>query len=468
MEKPGHAALYIEKALAEARSRNPQINSKCFAFVHDVLLRSESEAILPAQRESRLAFVMRWQQLTGAIVAKGLEDTLLYVYFPLLSLNDVGGDPRPAPVSVREFGDFIRDRCQHSPHGLNSTATHDTKRGEDVRARINVLSELPGEWHKRLSRWFRWNRGKARVIDGQTAPDCNEEIFVYQTLVGAWPLDERKLHEFRNRMREYVLKSSREAKVHTRWTRPNPSNEKAVLKFVAAITKPSKSNLFLADFEKFQRKTAYFGMLNGLGQTLIKITAPGVPEIYQGCELWDLRLVDPDNRHAVDYAIRKKFLAEVEKRSCGHEGARQLRDELVSGWRDGRIKLYAIWKVLNFRRKHPQLFLEGDFTQLKVTGRRATNVFAYARRHGNDWLVAIVPRWLAHAKAPMNQREMPMFWSNTKILLPDEFPKRWTNLLSGDALLANDTGNRTGLRVAQLIGDFPVACLASGTQMKEA
>src|ERR1700678_333127 len=170
METPKHAAHYIQGAITEAQSRNPQLNSKCFAFVHDVLIRSESAAILPEQRESRLAFVMRWQQLTGAIVAKGFEDTLLYNYFPLLSLNDVGGDPRSSPSSERQFGDFIRDRCQHSPHGLNSTATHDTKRGEDVRARINVLSELPGEWHKRLSRWFRWNRGKARVTDGQAAP----------------------------------------------------------------------------------------------------------------------------------------------------------------------------------------------------------------------------------------------------------------------------------------------------------
>ncbi len=468
MDAPEHAAQYIGHALTEARSRNPQIDSKCFAFVHDVLLGSESATVLPGPRESRLAFVMRWQQLTGAIIAKGFEDTLLYVYFPLLSLNDVGGDPRPAPESAREFDRFIHDRYQHSPYGLNSTATHDTKRGEDVRARINVLSEIPEEWKEHLRRWAKWNGRKARVVEGRAAPDRNEEIFIYQTLAGAWPLDEKELPAFRNRMREYIFKAAREAKVHTRWTRPNPQQEKALQGFVTAITKSGEKNLFLADFRTFHKKIAYFGMLNGLGQALIKITSPGVPEIYQGCELWDLRLVDPDNRRAVNYAIRAKFLAEMEKRCQGYESAREFTEELVSCWHDGRIKLYVIWKVLNLRRHNPVLFLEGRFELLKVTGRRASNVFAYARQRGKSWLVVVVPKWLAHAKAPLSQREMRKFWSNTQIQLPDREPGHCVNLLGGTTLSKTDAGSQNGLRVAELLGDFPVACVVSGTHLNEA
>jgi (1->4)-alpha-D-glucan 1-alpha-D-glucosylmutase len=467
MDLPEHAARYIDRALAEARTRNPQIDSKCFAFVRDVLLGSESDTVLPGQRESRLAFVMRWQQLTGAIVAKGFEDTLLYVYFPLLSLNDVGGDPRPVPESAREFGHFIRERFELSPYGLNSTATHDTKRGEDVRARINVLSEIPNEWKRHLARWTKWNRGKTRQIGGQAAPDRNEEMFIYQTLLGAWPLDQRELPPFPGRMRDYILKAAREAKVHTRWVRQNPKQEKALQDFVTAITKFDKRNLFLADFEAFQQKIAYFGMLNALGQTLIKITSPGVPDIYQGCELWDLRLVDPDNRRAVDYVIRSKVLAECEERSQSQERAREFTDELVSSWQDGRIKLYLVWKVLNFRRQNPSLFLEGSFEPLEVKGQRAKNVFAFARRHGNSSVVVVAPKWLAHAKAPMNQRGMRKFWSNTEILMPEGLRNDWVDLLGGPRLPLGDAGHRNELRVAELLGDFPVACLASGTQRNQ-
>ena len=467
MDTPNHAAHYIELALAEARTRNPQIDPKCFAFVRDVLLGSEAETVLTGQRESRLAFVMRWQQLTGAIMAKGFEDTLLYVYFPLLSLNDVGGDPRPSPESVRDFGEFIRDRQQHWPFGLNSTATHDTKRGEDVRARINVLSEIPDEWNKHLKRWFKWNRGKTRQLGGQAAPDRNEEIFIYQTLLGAWPLDQSELPEFRNRMREYVLKAAREAKVHTRWVRQNPKQEKALQNFVTAITKKRKENLFLADFRQLQQKIAYFGMLNGLAQTLVKITSPGVPEIYQGCDLWDLRLVDPDNRRAVDYAIRAKFLAEIEQRSQSRDSADEFRKEIATHWQDGRIKLYIIWSVLNLRRKNPLLFQQGSFEPLKVEGQRANNVIAFARRRGKSGLIVAAPKWLAHEKAPMNQRDIRKFWGNTEIRLPEGAPGYGVNLFGDTTVSIRVTEKRNTLKVAELMGDFPVACLLHGTLVNE-
>jgi (1->4)-alpha-D-glucan 1-alpha-D-glucosylmutase len=467
MDTPNHAAQYIDLALAEARTRNPQIDAKCFAFVRDVLLGSEADTVLTGQREARLAFVMRWQQLTGAIMAKGFEDTLLYVYFPLLSLNDVGGDPRPPLESARDFGDFIRERSRHSPFGLNSTATHDTKRGEDVRARINVLSEIPDEWNKHLKRWFKWNRGKTRQLGGQAAPDRNEEIFIYQTLLGAWPLDHSELPEFRNRMCEYVLKAAREAKVHTRWVRQNPKQEKALQNFVTAIVKTKKPNLFLADFRKFEQRIAYFGMLNGLAQTLIKAASPGVPEIYQGCDLWDLRLVDPDNRRAVDYAIRAKLLTEIEERAQNRDGADEFRKEIITNWQDGRIKLYIIWSVLNLRRLNPLLFQEGSFEPLKVEGKRANNVIAYMRRSGKSGLIVAAPKWLAQAKAPMSQQDMQKFWSNTEIRLPESARGHWVNIFSETTRSLKGTEQRKTLKVAELMGDFPVACLLQGMQLNE-
>ncbi|HEY4879258.1 MAG TPA: malto-oligosyltrehalose synthase [Candidatus Acidoferrales bacterium] len=464
MEAPQHAKHYIEQALDEARSRNPLIDEKYFQFVRDVLLGSDAEEVSPEQREARLGFVMRWQQLTGAIEAKGLEDTLLYVYYPLLSLNDVGGDPRPTNGEAGQFYDFVHQRQRREPHGLNSTATHDTKRGEDVRARINVLAEIPEEWNSHLKRWARFNAKSSRVIDGQKAPDRNEEIFIYQTLVGAWPLDEKELPDFRVRMREYVLKSAREAKVHTRWVRQNPKQEKALDAFVSAILTTSKPNRFLDDFREFHCKIAYFGMLNGLAQMLIKITSPGIPEIYQGNELWDLRLVDPDNRRPIDYGLREKLLNEIAQHKPGAESIEPYLDELRSEWRDGRIKLYALWKVLNFRRRNASLFLNGSFEPLQVMGPRARNVVAYARKHKNESAIVVAPKWLAYAKAPLDWREMSRFWADTKIILPKGNSGQFLNVLTNDELRADQNRGRSTLNIAQLLKSFPVACAASGTQ----
>jgi (1->4)-alpha-D-glucan 1-alpha-D-glucosylmutase len=461
MDVPEQAKHYIRNAIAEAQSRNLPLGKNCFSFVSDVLLGNHSDEVLPEQREARLAFVMRWQQLTGAIVAKGFEDTLLYVYFPLLSLNDVGGDPRPTPSPAIQFEDFIGERFRRWPYGLNSTATHDTKRGEDMRARINVLSEIPDEWSIRLNRWLKLNSANRKVIHGQTVPDPNEEILVYQTLIGAWPLDPKETPEFGKRLEEYLVKANREAKVHTRWTRPNLEHEKALQKFARAITQAGKHNLFRKDFLSFHQKISYFGMINGLGQALIKITSPGVPEIYQGCELWDFRLVDPDNRRPVDYSVRASYLLAQEKRSRSREDSLQLASELAENWNDGRVKLYLTSKGLNLRKQKPALFLDGAFEMLKVSGRRAASVIAYSRRHKKDWIVVVVPRWLAHEKAPMKQRDMEAFWGDTRIVLPECAPKRFRNIFTADILQAGPRAPRSSLKVSDLLKVFPVACLSS-------
>jgi (1->4)-alpha-D-glucan 1-alpha-D-glucosylmutase len=460
MNVPNDARRYIEAAVAEARSRRPHMDSSCFDFVRSVLLMEDGREHFAEQREARLAFVMRWQQFTSPIVAKGLEDTTLYVYCPLISLNEVGGDPRPLVPSPFEFNSFIRDRQRNWPYGLNSTCTHDTKRGEDVRARINVLSELPAEWRRRLNSWARWNVKRKRVVDRQSAPDRNEEIFLYETLLGAWPLTVAEMPAFGRRMKEYVIKATREAMVHTRWTRPNEGHERALTDFVAAIIKPGKANRFLTDFVKFQKKIAYFGMLNGLAQVLLKLTSPGVPDIYQGCELWDLRLVDPDNRGPVDFNRRTRLLEGIEKRA--QESLTDLCKDLTQVWQDGRAKLYLTWKALNLRRQHRELFFQGSFLSLQVSGKHAKNLIAFARRKGKDWTLTIVPRWLAHARAPMNWGRMAAFWRGTKISLPAKAPVRWENILSGDFVELAPGRQHPSLRVEDLLRDFPVACLKAG------
>ena len=211
--------------------------------------------------------------------------------------------PIPAKWRLAAFHEFCRNRQKHG-HTLNATSTHDTKRAEDVRARINVLSEVPGAWDKKLQRWSRWNRPKKRLVNGQTVPDPNEETLLYQTMLGAWPLEEDQVPGFRKRLQDYMVKAAREAMVHTKWTRPNVRHEQALIHFIKSITKASEDNPFLPDFLRLHREVAYWGALNSLSQLLLKITIPGVPDFYQGSELWDFRLVDPDNRGPVDFEKR--------------------------------------------------------------------------------------------------------------------------------------------------------------------
>src|SRR5581483_9296801 len=292
---------YVEEAVTAARARAPYLSPGYFNFVREVLLLLNPPHVLPDQRESRLAFVMRWQQFTGPIVAKGFEDTALYVYHPLLSLNEVGGNPRPSEAPTREeFYEFLGERQQKWPGTLNATSTHDTKRSEDVRARLNVLSEIPSEWEERLKRWSAWNAKHKDKIAGQVAPDFNEEYFFYQTLVGVWPLETEKSATLLRRVQEHLIKATREAMVHTRWTRPNQPHEDALRHFAERVLS-SQNGEFLQDFQAFQQKIAYYGMINALSQALLKIASPGVADFYQGSELWDLRLVDPDNRGQIDF-----------------------------------------------------------------------------------------------------------------------------------------------------------------------
>ena len=449
-------AKVIEQAIREAQTRKFYLQPTHFDFIRDVLLVKNRSHLLPDQREARLNFVMRWQQFTGPIMAKAYEDTLLYVYNPLISLNEVGGDPRPLAAVASGFARFIAERRKHWPNAMNATTTHDTKRSEDVRARINVLSEIPTKWKQQLEKWSRLNARHKSQVNGQQVPDRNEEIFLYQTLLGTWPPDGRIDAAFTERLQAYAIKATREAMVHTRWTLPNTAHENALKKFVTALLKPTRENTFLRDFAAFQKSIACRGMINGLAQTLLKIISPGIPDFYQGSELWDLRLVDPDNRQPVDFTKRASILEALQQQSRANPG---FAAELARNWEDGRIKLYTIWKALNFRWEHWPLFAKGDFVELKATGPCAEYVLAFLRHHDRKWALFIAPRWLARAQET-NRGDIASVFRDTTIRLPQGAPQLWENIFTGETISSHGA-DRKSMEVGKALRHFPVALLSS-------
>jgi len=451
---------YIEAAITNAQARNPGLKPACFEFLRQVLLLRQGPQLFPEQRETRLAFVMRWQQFTGPIMAKGFEDSLLYVYNRLVSLNEVGGTPDSAGVPISAFHEFGLQRARRWPYTLNATSTHDSKRAEDVRARIDVLSEIPSEWEKHLVRWRRLNEKRKRIANGTHVPTPNEEILLYQTMIGAWPLRRDEVPNFRRRLQDYIIKATRDAMVHTKWTVPNVSHEKALVDFVEAITDESGNNEFLKDFLRFQRDVAYWGALNGLAQVLIKIGFPGVPELYQGSELWDLRLVDPDNRGPVDFSQRMRMAEELrKKRQCTFQCFR----DLLEHWEDGRIKLYIVLKALSFRVANAELFLNGDYLPIEPSGNQKESVCAFARRWKRSWCLIAVPRLLTRLISPGQPPLGDNVWGKSTIALPKSSPKQWLNIFTREKITASPSGLSRVLHLRDIFQNFPVALLAAGS-----
>ncbi len=441
--------LAIERAVIEAQGRNSAIDPEYFGFLLEVLLLKPGSHLLPEQREARLAFVMAWQQFTGPITAKGVEDSALYVYNRLISANEVGGSPESTGVSVVKFHDYLRQRRSKWPFTLNATMTHDAKRGEDVRARINVLSELPEEWARCLENWSRWNDSKCRVVNGVRTPERNEEMLLYQILIGSWPGADLDCPCYIRRIQEFMVKAVREAMVHTRWTVPNIEHEKALTDFVASILTNSPENPFLQDFQRCASKIAYHGALNSLSQLVVKIASPGVADFYQGTELWDLRLVDPDNRRSVNFVTRNELLEGL----C--EGSACTSD-LLDLWQDGRIKMYVTQKGLQFRRDHPSLVLRGDYLPLSLEGAKQDCIFAFARRYRGEWSMAVVPRFTTRL---VDESRLPIgseVWGETQIVLPKGAPKRWVNVFTDDGI---DVGAENHLSVGELLQKFPLGLL---------
>ncbi|MEO0756805.1 MAG: malto-oligosyltrehalose synthase [Cyanobacteria bacterium J06648_16] len=306
------ALHYISIAIERARQYIPQLVNELNLI--EKFLRLEYEDSLPQKERAQwLHFVMRLQQFTGPLMAKGIEDTLFYGYNRFISLNEVGGAPEHFGVSTREFHKFNERQQKHWPYAINASSTHDTKRSEDVRARLNVLSEIPQGWETQLRLWRNLNGSHKRVVNDQVVPDTNDEYFLYQTLVGAMPFDTDDLSEFRDRITAYVVKAVREAKVHTAWLRPDTDYEDGFVAFAQALLSDSKDNRFLESFKTFQQQVADYGIYNALSQTLVKLASPGVPDIYQGNEMWDFSLVDPDNRRPVDYGYRHHMLSEIKR-----------------------------------------------------------------------------------------------------------------------------------------------------------
>lgn len=449
--RPADRAL-LDEALAEVAARRPDLDPAVLAWLRRVLALDLAGAE-PALGGRGADLVMRWQQLSGPVMAKGLEDTALYQYNRLLSLNMVGGEPDP-PRRHLTAGEFHRRAAAQLARwwgGLNATTTHDSKRSEDVRSRLHVLAEIPEVWLRAVWRWHALNQPHCTSRGGHTVPDPNEELFVYQTLLGAWPLAAADMESFGDRIREYLVKAAREAKVHTSWLEPDEEHEAALVEFATALLDPARAPHFHADMQRLAGLVARWGAVNSLAQLTLKLAAPGVADFYQGTELWTLTLVDPDNRRPVDLAARARLLAELEGAVTGGPALAAL----VRSWHDGRLKLLVTWRGLRARRAEPDLFLRGEYLPLEASGHLAGHLVAFARRQGDAWLVCAVPRFPARLAAgfPLGART----WRDTTLALPPGAPGEWTDLATGS--IARAAGG--ALRAADLFRALPVALLRS-------
>ena len=457
---------YVLQAVRRAMLANPALSTPMFHFVRDMLLlRSLGPEPDDTQYQADQGrFVGKFQQVTAPVMAKGVEDTAFYVYNRLISLNEVGGAPERFGMPPTKVHEAFADRQAHWPWALSATSTHDTKRSEDVRARLNVLSEMPDQWQAALKRWSSLNAGLRVTLEDSPAPDANEEYLLYQTLLGAWPIEPCAADEFDSfikRVQAYMRKALQEAKVHTSWINPNPAYDEAVQQFIAAVLDPNKSSAFLEDFRAFQKPISHFGMVNSLAQTLVKIAAPGVADFYQGSELWDLSLVDPDNRRPVDYDRRRQMLSELRSGAQMNGDRLLLAKDLATCMTDGRIKLYVTNKGLETRRELSGLFSRGSYTSLVANGAHADQAFGFLRSSNTHSAIAVVSRlisWLPEGGLPCGKE----VWQDTAFTLPKEAGDReWHNIFTGQVLRGRQEGENVSLPLAEILADFPVALLIS-------
>ncbi len=435
----------IERAITAAKRRNPALEESTFNFLRDILLFRFSQNIDEQDRADQVEFVLKFQQTTGPVTAKGLEDTAFYIYNRLAALNEVGGEPQRFGLKPEEFHRRNVERQEKWPGTLLATSTHDTKRSEDVRARMAAISERPELWRKSLGRWRTLNRRYKRPLDESEAPDNDEEYLLYQTLLGSWPLEPfRELsaearNDYRSRIQQYMAKALKEAKVNTSWVQPNELWDSAVSEFVTRLLDPSPKNRFLESFIPVAEEIARAGAINSLSQTLLKLTAPGVPDIYQGNEIWDFSLVDPDNRRPVDYEKRQRML-----KSLGQANP----EELLGCWPDGRIKLFLTQRLLTFRREHHDLFARGRYRAFDLTGEFADCVIAFARFWENQSIVVVAPRLSSRIGFP----PVGELWRDTAVLLREETTGR-------DLFTGREFAPSTTLPLAQLFAQLPFAAL---------
>lgn len=449
---------HIQLSVREAKRRNPAVSESIYDFIKAILLLEDPHGIEESDREARQDFVLRFQQLTGPVTAKGLEDTAFYRYYPLASLNEVGGSPARLGITLADFHFLNRARVLRTPHALSTTSTHDTKRSEDVRARVSVLSEAPEQWERALLAFKQHNERHKVDVGGVLAPDANEEYLLYQTLLGSYPLEaltDEGRGVYVERIQRYMNKALKEAKVHTSWIRQDEAYDRAVRQFTEAILTPGPDNLFLKEFELFYAAMVRAGLYGALSQVLVKIAAPGVPDFYQGSELYRFQLVDPDNRDPVDFEESKRLLAAL--RRDAEQDAIALCRNLVATPEDPRLKLYLTNRGLEFRKARRTLFDNGAYTPLEAYGSRANHAVAFARVCEQQAAVAIAGRFFLALDAQHRPPIGAQVWQDTTLRLHGALGQgRYRDFLTG---VVHDLSDTDEVRLAVLLEHLPFALL---------
>ena len=444
---------YIDDAIEEAKKRNLLVPSRIFDFVRETLLMRNFNEFAEDQRGPLREFVMKFQQITGPVMAKSMEDTAFYIYNRLTSLNEVGGHLTRFGSTVDEF--HTHNMQQGYPHTMLSTSTHDTKRSEDVRTRISVLSEVPDDWRTMIERWAAINVDAKTEVNGEPAPSRNDEYLIYQTLIGAYQHDVDDNEVFCDRIIQYMHKAINEAKTHSNWINPNAAYAEAVADFILHIW---GSIAFRESFDPFQRRIAFFGRINSLAQTILKLTCPGVPDIYQGTDLWDYSLVDPDNRRPVDYVHRRDLLEQIRSEEKGDR--RALAHRLLVSAESGAIKLYLIYRVFNYRREHEALFRDGEYVPVVVEGEHADHVCAFLRTGNDGTMLVVAPRLVSTLMGGKLELPIGAAWGHTWLTLPESFAgERLSNILTGEGIDGNQQ-----IMLSELLATLPVALLVPATQ----
>jgi (1->4)-alpha-D-glucan 1-alpha-D-glucosylmutase len=441
----------VERAINAAKRRNPGIEESVFNFLRDVLLFRFPANLDEEARKAHAHFVLKFQQATGPVMAKGLEDTVFYIFNRLAALNEVGAEPQQFGIGIDEFHRRNQDRHRDWPASLLATSTHDTKRSEDVRARMVAISEIPQVWRRSIQRWRFVNRRWKKEINDTSAPDSNEEYLLYQTLLGTWPVNARgeaeqvASPEYVERIQAYMKKALNEAKLNTSWIQPNEEWLAAMRDFVGNILGPSSKNKFLPTFYPVVEEIARFGAINSLSQALLKLASPGVPDIYQGNELWNFSLVDPDNRRPVDYEGRREKLAAIKNAKP---------EELWQNWPDGRIKMFLTQRLLRFRREHVDLFRRGNYLPIAASGPFADCCVCFGREFEGKWIVVMAPRLASRVGFP----PIGECWKDTVVDLPEPLTLDKTrDLFTGGEVSFN--GRR--LNVSEAMSILPFAAVTN-------
>jgi (1->4)-alpha-D-glucan 1-alpha-D-glucosylmutase len=393
---------------------------------------------LQVDAAQRIAVLQRLMQFTGPLTAKGVEDTTFYIYNSLLSHNEVGDDPSAPALTPEGFHTLMQERREKTPLSLNATSTHDTKRGEDGRLRLNLLSLFATEWQELVDSW-------RATYGGNDAPDLNDQYFIYQSLVAGFPIDGKVSGDYRQRLCDYMVKALHEAKVRSNWIDPDEVYEKQCIDFIHRLLDEGSS--FLRSFRPFMAQVDAYLPVYSVAQTLLKITAPGIPDIYQGCELWDLSYVDPDNRRPVDYAVRQAYLDRlISLEAQGGDALLAWVHEHAAG---GAGKLFATWKGLQLRRRLPTLFLQGNY--VPVYPSRPAPVVAFLRRHESSWVLVVVP--LLHRDVLASGGSL---WKDVYLAVPEDVDGDCRNELTGEVFSVSGR-----VSVEGLFERFPAAVVVS-------